>query len=59
MAPGHIPPEVALRIMLIKEVVAPIMEEEAIWIIDPVLGRGEMEGRSKLFAVMRTISHGS
>ncbi len=35
------------------------MEEEAIGIIDPVLGGGEMEGRSKLFAVMRTISQGS
>jgi hypothetical protein len=59
MAPRHIAPEVALRIMLIKEVIAAVMEEEPVGIIDPVLGGGEMEDRSKLFAVMRTISQGS
>jgi hypothetical protein len=45
--------------MLIKEVIAAVMEEEAVGIIDPVFSGGEMEGRSKLFAVMRTISQGS
>lgn len=45
--------------MLIKEVVEAVMEEEAVGIVNPVLSRGEMEGRTELFAVMRTISHGS
>lgn len=45
--------------MLIKEVVEAVMEEKAVGIVDPVLCWGEMEGRTELFAVMRTISHGS
>ena len=53
MAPMHVAPFPAIRIVLVKEVILPLVPHQPIGVIQPAAARREMELRAILFAVHR------
>ncbi len=48
VAPGHVAPVAPVRVVLVVEVVGPVVEDEPVGVVHPVLGRRVVRGRPPL-----------